>query len=121
MVKTILTIQGKDYHTVHYHTVVKDDYFLAYDGSVQQFHYEGPSSTEVLIVVPVPVEHIIGGVVFEPTGEHRHVRRGEWFLFVDKRSSRPYDFEEFRHYDLPCVSVGKYEVYRAVRMAPGVC
>lgn len=113
MKKAILTIEGKEYNTVRYDKVRRDDYFIDNVGFVYQYEYDGPSTSEVLIVVPVPVKHVFGGVPFEETGEVRFPRKGEWHLNGFNRHSIIFaDFD----YD-----TNKWPILRPVVTVKGDC
>ena len=74
-----LNENGVEYTVKGYDVVERGNHFINVHGDVQQCTWDRDLGWYVL-VVPVPVEHKFGGVVFVETGENRVVENDEWFL-----------------------------------------
>jgi len=92
-----MTIDGIEYVRVAYGHPQKGDEYLDASGTVKR---QGniPLIGIRLILKRAPVRHIIGGIVFEETGEVRHTEPDEWSVSLTGVVSygRPKTFSEHK-------------------------
>ena len=74
-----LTHNGKDYKVVGYNQLKDGDHFVSVFGTILLVEEGvGSSGGERLIVEPVPVEHIFGGVVYVEGETRRSTFKDYW-------------------------------------------
>jgi len=74
------THDGKEWETDgEYRSPKIGEWFISWDGKLDKAVFDAIDKVR-LIIRPVPVQHVFGGIVFEETGEERPPRKGEWFL-----------------------------------------
>lgn len=114
------TVDGKEWEfRGEYRRPTPEDNFLQAGNTlegVKKLHLP-PLDVRAIVyeVVPPPIRHVFGGVVFEETGIRWRVKKGEWFLF-DMHNG----YMEVRCYNMPTKSVYEHQILRVVGMADEV-